>query len=952
MMYRELHLLALGFQMMAAGVIAEASRFQATAGLSTAPSQGVIPRGPTFYANLPRAGQLPVNNGRAGSIGLAICENGSLLIGWEDDGVGYSDYKAVWSMHRPEGIKVLPDAEIRTLTEDTQPFHQPFRSFYRGDNTAIPAGTAWGPKLKANRFGGGFGFGATAFAVWQEIPELVDINFQSSDESEGDFPMLQLFSCEAQTTSPAFGGVTDLEADPPGNMRISDWDFLSNGDIVIATESRQTSDLVDRFGGTERGIHVLLRIHGPGGVPRTPLFLASQDPVPTEAWHGIGVTRTGFALRFLKAGRVMVRMFNNSGEPQTGDIDLASLAGNEIHAAGGRGDNAGFQGNGDDAYVAASVADGAPSSPVAVAVINHDGTLRWSRLAADDYPLALSPRVDAAIDADGRVCVAFSGGAEGAPPTFLQVIARMFDRQGDPLTASFRISESELHEDSSEASVHPRIAWRGSLLAVAWESRNAPGTVNRTIAARAFSTPLSSPKAIAATLPSPIFYANSLDPETPTDNNGATKDLQLAVAADGSVLLGWQDRGGSPADHGAVWALFDRTGTSALKPLVVTSSQPERTPFVSRLRSFYRDDGSVIGGWPVQHPRPRTSRFSLQRGFGASTVMLGAELPQLDPLILQETDEQRAEIPVLQMLHPDGSPATRVFAGVSEADADSPGGIQLGDWTFLSDGNLVLALESEQTLDLTNRFGGSVPGSHIAIRIIKKSGSEVRPLSLPTADAVSSAGPVELAASRDAFAIRFSQAGRQKLVLLNNDGTARTPPIDLLTNLFPGTDEPPVKECLGLDSTSTHFLAVAGISNALGQIRLRAGCFDRDGALLWVADPLRNLDFARCLDADIAAGPLGEAAVVFTLANPDGTTQVGARLLRTNGLSLSPVFGLSEAAYEPEHRWIARNSQVAWQNSSLVFAWESHDAGGSLGFRAAFRRFELGDAPTDLRISW
>src|SRR5258706_7807550 len=38
-------------------------------------------------------------------------------------------------------------------------------------------------------------------------------------------------------------------AESSGDMRVGDWEYLSNGNIVIVNESRQNQDLIDRFGG-------------------------------------------------------------------------------------------------------------------------------------------------------------------------------------------------------------------------------------------------------------------------------------------------------------------------------------------------------------------------------------------------------------------------------------------------------------------------------------------------------------------------------------------------------------------------------------------------------------------------------------------------------------------------------------------------------------------------------
>src|SRR5262249_53048818 len=203
-------------------------------------------------------------------------------------------------------------------------------------------------KIKANLFGPGLGMGASG-SVGAEVPELVDINVD--DGGTGDFGCVQLLNDDGTPSILVpLSGYSDADAQPVGNVRIGDWEYLSNGNILIVSESRQGDDLVNRFGGMALGNHVTFRILKADGTQVKALTLVSEQAVANSIWHGAAVTRNGFAVRFDQGG-AKVRVFRNDGTPLTGNIDLATLTGNPATGQGGRGDSTGFHGNGDDAYV-------------------------------------------------------------------------------------------------------------------------------------------------------------------------------------------------------------------------------------------------------------------------------------------------------------------------------------------------------------------------------------------------------------------------------------------------------------------------------------------------------------------------------------------------------------------------------------------------------------------------
>jgi hypothetical protein len=331
--------------------------------------------------------------------------------------------------------------------------------------------------------------GATAFAIGLEIPELADINVQP-DGSAGDFPVVQLLNNDgAPFNSVVLPGYSDTDADVTGDVRIGDWEYLSNGNIVIVGESRQQADLVDRFGGPAGGNHAAFRILRPDGTEVKALSLVSDSAVPNEIWHGVGVTRGGFAVRFGQSG-AKIRLFHNDGTPASENIDVALLTGNPAVADGGRGDSTGFHGNGNDAYVLVNsgVDSGDGVRKAWVTVINADGTLRYSRPVSDDIPLAGADRTDGGIDALGRV-VAVYDDAAGTANNVRVVRGRLFNSNGSAAGGTFYVSELETPATLTVESRRARAAFRGNQVAVVWESSSHPATPSRVVAGRIFTVP-------------------------------------------------------------------------------------------------------------------------------------------------------------------------------------------------------------------------------------------------------------------------------------------------------------------------------------------------------------------------------------------------------------------------------------------------------------------------------
>jgi hypothetical protein len=429
-------------------------------------ANGLTPKTDTIFINRKTFEIDQINNGNTESLGVAIASGGNVIVGWEDDGDGLQDIEAVWTLYDSAGQSITPPTEATSVALQGSVTTK-FLSYFRADGSAVHAWQSWGPKIKANLFGDGLGMGATSFGLDQEVPALAGY----FGDANGDYPTVQLLSNTGQPIRILVGVSEEFATRDAGNIRISDWEYLSNGNVVIFGESRQNDDLMTVFGGSAPFRHVIFRILDPAGNVVKAETLATESPEQTgnhEMWHGAGSVEGGFGVRFATPEGVTVRLFDNAGNPTSTNIILSAATGFPQAGGGGRGDGAGFHGNGKDAYVAAC----ASGAEAWVTVLNTNGTVRYSKSVADDLPgLASVGRVDAAIDAEGNVIVVFGAKYDANNPGAI-IMGRRFDKTGTPVGGTFYVSEKELPDPATPSAEGPRVAWRNGQVAVVWESRS------------------------------------------------------------------------------------------------------------------------------------------------------------------------------------------------------------------------------------------------------------------------------------------------------------------------------------------------------------------------------------------------------------------------------------------------------------------------------------------------
>jgi len=465
-----------------------AYRLFASSALPGAPEKnGLTPKTATSYVN----GTNGVNNLSTEALGVAIASNGNIIVGWEDDGSDIDDIEAVWTMFDSNGNGITPKTKIDALGAYGlgKSVTNNYLSFFRGDGSATPGYVSWGPKIHANLFGNGVGQGANGDG--DLFP--AEVAALAGYAGGGGFPAVQLFDNNGLPVSPILAGASAAYATADaGSIRIGDWEYLANGNVVIAGDSRQNADLVNLYGGATAANHTIYRILTPAGAVVKSESLANDTPVGSSIWHGVGATKNGFAIRFSDSTRgTVVRMFDNNGTATTPDLVLATLTGYAQAGGGGRGDSVGFHGNGKDAYVHACDYNIGGVNGFWVTVLNADGTVRWTRDVSDDMNIVAGSigRGDAAIDENGQVIVVFHAKVSTLPNTI--TLGRRFDAAGNPVGGSFYISEKEVPSFDTPplAAQRPRVAWRNGSAVVVWESTSyAPLLGTKVIGQRSFLT--------------------------------------------------------------------------------------------------------------------------------------------------------------------------------------------------------------------------------------------------------------------------------------------------------------------------------------------------------------------------------------------------------------------------------------------------------------------------------
>src|SRR5206468_12217907 len=80
-------------------------------------------------------------------------------------------------------------------------------------------------------------------------------------------------------------------------------------------------------------------------------------------------------------------------------------------------------------------------------------------------------------------------------------------------------------------------------------------------------------------------------------NNTASESLGVGIAANGNVLIGWEDDGFTDiTDFESVWSLFDSTGHLLTSTMTITNHDGSQS-INSTYLSYFRSNGSPTPGY-------------------------------------------------------------------------------------------------------------------------------------------------------------------------------------------------------------------------------------------------------------------------------------------------------------------------------------------------------------------
>src|SRR6185503_10863263 len=138
-------------------------------------------------------------------------------------------WEAGWTLFDGSANLLIPVVTV-TNYDGSQSVDTYYRAFFRENGSPMSGYAAWGPKIKANLFGDGLGMGATAYGFDIDSPnaELKTIQTDATGANAGDFPAVQLLSNNGVPVR-ILSGTADADAEPAGDIRIGDWEYLANG---------------------------------------------------------------------------------------------------------------------------------------------------------------------------------------------------------------------------------------------------------------------------------------------------------------------------------------------------------------------------------------------------------------------------------------------------------------------------------------------------------------------------------------------------------------------------------------------------------------------------------------------------------------------------------------------------------------------------------------------------
>ena len=247
----------------------------------------------------------------------------------------------------------------------------------------------------------------------------------------------------------------------PGLIRGGMVRFLSNGNIVMnfedRTEDGPAKEALYGRAGNRRVVGVVI-IRPDGSIVRPPFAICNpSDTGNSENRFGLTSGDGWFAVRYRDAidGPTIVAFDNDGNELGGGAgrvfpaVDLPELQGD----GGNRGDPNGLEAAGDTLYITHRGADRAGF--LTAFHVGEDGVSIIRTIRFTDHPLStFEHNADLGVDSAGNVIVVWQDHSwERFQRGRWEVLARMFDGNLEPLTASFCLFEVGNNTDVDE--MHP-----------------------------------------------------------------------------------------------------------------------------------------------------------------------------------------------------------------------------------------------------------------------------------------------------------------------------------------------------------------------------------------------------------------------------------------------------------------------------------------------------------------
>ena len=421
---------------------------------------------------------------------------------------------------------------------------------------------------------------------------------------------------------------------------------------------------------------------------------------------------------------------------------------------------------------------------------------------------------------------------------------------------------------------------------------------------------------------SDTVYVNTSD----TINNTKTESLGIGIARNGNVIVGWEDDGDALTDLEAVWTLVSDTGALITPDTEITTKDPDFAgqTLTSKYLSFFRTDKTAISGRTSWGPKIKANPFGDGIGMGATAFDLAKEVTNLAP----DYNGDFGDFPAVQLLNNDGTPVS-IALGVPAAYHAREGNIRIGDWDYLSTGNIVIVGESRQSADLVDIYSGESPQNHAIVRVVSPAGQEIKAVQLAGATPTKTEMWHGVGATKNGFAVRFSDNGPGVIRLFNNDGT----PASTNLNLGELVGNPIAAGGGRGDGVGFHgngndaYASVAIGKDGDGKNHVWVSVISTNGTVRWsksVSDDLELLGPGRC---DVAIDSLGRVAVAYDDAAGTGGNAkiVLARVFDAQGIPLGKTFYVSEKEGPEATTLESRNPRIAFRNDTIAVAWESQN---------------------------